>query len=140
MKNKKKKLSALLVAASVLTVSAVSMAGSAVTTVRDPDGDGRILMSDGSFILQYLVGGFNPTSQKSLDFDGNGIISNMDANMISQYWMGSIGDNNLPGSVGVDSLAVAINTAHDNEKNLNAGIRITPDILKFYNSNPNIEY
>lgn len=42
MKNKKR-LSAMLTAAVVLTASAVSMTGSAVTTVRDPDGDGKTL-------------------------------------------------------------------------------------------------
>lgn len=112
MKSKKKKLSALIVAIAVLTVSTVSVSGSAVTTVRDPDGDGRILMSDGSFILQYLVGGFNPTSQKSLDFDGNGIVSNKDATVLAHYWMqlingSSVDDSNLPAPVGADTQAVA---------------------------------
>lgn len=111
MRNKKR-LSAMLTAAVVLTASAVSMSGSAVTTVRDPDGDGRILVSDGSFILQYLVGGFNPTSQKSLDFDGNGIISKKDATVLSHYWMqlingSSLDGINLPAPVGADTQAVA---------------------------------
>lgn len=109
---KQKRLSAILTAAVVLTASAVSMTSSAVTTVRDPDGDGRILVSDGSFILQYLVGGFNPTSQKSLDFDGNGIISKKDATVLSHYWMqlingSSLDGINLPAPVGADTQAVA---------------------------------
>lgn len=111
MKNKKR-IAALIAAMAIATVSTVSMSGSAVTTVRDPDGDGRILVSDGSFILQYLVGGFNPTSQKSLDFDGNGIISKKDATVLSHYWMqlingSSLDGINLPAPVGADTQAVA---------------------------------
>ncbi len=112
MKNIKKKIWALMSAAVTTSALVVSMTGSSVTTVRDPDGDGSILISDGSFILQYLSGRFNPTSQKSLDFDGNGIISNKDTTVLSRYWMqlingGNVDDSNLPAPVGADTQAVA---------------------------------
>lgn len=108
MKNIKKKIWALMSAAVTTSALVVSMTGSSVTTVRDPDGDGRILTSDGSFILQYLAGHFNPTSQRSLDFDGNGIISNKDATALSYYWMqlingGNVDDSDFPAPVGADS-------------------------------------
>lgn len=108
-----KKIAAAAASLAVMAATTMSLSGSAVTTVRDPDGDGRILVSDGSFILQYLAGNFNPTSQRSLDFDGNGIISNKDATMLVKYWMQLIDGSNildeskLPAPVGADAQAVA---------------------------------
>lgn len=146
MKSKKKKLSALIAAIAVLTVSTVSVSGSAVTTVRDPDGDGRILMSDGSFILQYLAGRFNPTSQKSLDFDGNGIISNKDATVLAHYWMqlingSSVDDSNLPAPVGADTQAAATTTNYIrhyyNSNTVNQVYSLTVDPFDNTNTSPN---
>lgn len=106
MKNKKKRIPAILYAV-VLTASAVSMTSSASLTVRDATGDGEFSLSDATYTQMYLSGQFNPASVKSFDFDGNGIISEMDVHKIMHYWMGSIGDNDLPAPVGADSQAVA---------------------------------
>lgn len=106
MRNKKR-LSALLTAAVVLTASAVSMSGSAVTTVRDASRDGIIYLNDVITTNYYLSGMYNPSSVKSFDFDGNGIISAMDSSKIQHYLLHNISDDGLPGSVGADSQAVA---------------------------------
>lgn len=108
-----KKIAAVAASLAVMAATTLSLSGSAVTTVRDPDGDGKILVSDGSFILRYLIGDFNPTSQRSLDFDGNGIISNKDATVLVHYLMKLMNgddisdDLNLPAPVGADTQAVA---------------------------------
>lgn len=135
MKNKKRSISALMAATAVLTVSTASMTSSAVTTVRDANGDGRVTLSDGSCTLSYLAGQFKPRSIRSFDFDGNGIISEMDAQMISQYWMGALNDENLPGPVGADSQAVATTRQYFRH---NYSDTITPDILNFYYSNSHL--
>lgn len=106
MRNKKR-LSAMLTAAVALTASAVSMSGSAVTTVRDASGDGKIYLNDAITTSYYLSGMYNPSSVKSFDFDGNGIISAMDSEKIQQYLVNNINGDNLPGPVGADSQAVA---------------------------------
>lgn len=106
MKNKKR-LSALIAAVAVAAFSTVSMSGSAVTTVRDANGDGKIYLNDVITTSYYLAGKYNPSSVKSFDFDGNGIISAMDSEKIQQYLVGNINDSSLPGPVGADSQAVA---------------------------------
>lgn len=107
MKNKKRSISALMAATAVLTVSTASMTSSAVTTVRDANGDGKIYLNDAVTTSYYLAGKYNPSSVKSFDFDGNGIISAMDSEKIQQYLVGNINDSSLPGPVGADSQAVA---------------------------------
>ncbi len=92
----------------VLTVSTVSISGSAVTTVRDASGDGQIYLNDAITTNFYLAGMYNPSSVKSFDFDGNGIISNKDATVLAHYWMqlingSSVDDSNLPAPVSADT-------------------------------------
>ena len=79
----------------------------AVTTVRDANGDGKIYLNDVITTSYYLAGKYNPSSVKSFDFDGNGIISAMDSSKIQHYLLHNISDDGLPGSVGADSQAVA---------------------------------
>lgn len=107
MKNIKKKIWALMSAAVTTSALVVSMTGSSVTTVRDADGDGRYTVSDAQLTLRYLKGDYNPSSVRSFDFDGNGIISYVDALKVLGYYSGSFQDDSLPGPVGADSTAVA---------------------------------
>lgn len=107
MKNKKRSISALMAATAVLTVSTASMTSSAVTTVRDANGDGKIYLNDAVTTSYYLAGKYNPSSVKSFDFDGNGIISTMDSAKIQHYLLHNISEDGLPGPAGADSQAVA---------------------------------
>lgn len=107
MRNKKRSISALMAATAVLTVSTASMTSSAVTTVRDANGDGKIYLNDVITTSFYLSGMYNPSSVKSFDFDGNGIISAMDSMKIQHYLLHNISEDGLPGPVGADSQAVA---------------------------------
>lgn len=50
---------------------------------------------------------YNPSSVKSFDFDGNGIISAMDSLKIQHYLLHNISESGLPGPAGADSQAVA---------------------------------
>ncbi len=103
VKNKRKRFPALLVAAGVLTASATSMTSSAGTAVRDASGDGQIYLNDAITTNFYLAGMYNPSSVKSFDFDGNGIISAMDSMKIQHYLVGNIDESKLPAPVGKDS-------------------------------------
>lgn len=103
MKNKKRSISALMAATAVLTVSTASMTSSAVTTVRDANGDGKIYLNDAVTTSYYLAGKYNPSSVKSFDFDGNGIISAMDSMKIQQYLINNIDKSELPAPAGKDS-------------------------------------
>ncbi len=107
MKNKKRSILALMAATAVLTVSTASMTSSAVTTVRDAKGDGKIYLNDVITTSFYLSGMYNPSSVKSFDFDGNGIISAMDSLKIQHYLLHNISESGLPGPAGADSQAVA---------------------------------
>ncbi len=96
MKNKKKRFPAILAATAVIISSVMSMSGSAAKPVRDASGDGETLLNDAFVTITYLAGGYNPTNVKSFDFDGNGIISDMDTMKIRQYLVHNISDDKLP--------------------------------------------
>ena len=85
MKISKKRISALLAAAALSVCTAMSASGEDRKPVRDANGDGEIRLNDTILTYQYLAGRFNPTNIKSFDFDGNGIISKMDADKVQQY-------------------------------------------------------
>lgn len=81
----KRKLISSIAAISLAVASAVSLTSSASGTPRDPNGDGIVNMSDAIYIKQYLNGRVLPNNLTSLDFDVNGIISQMDSYKL-QYW------------------------------------------------------
>lgn len=62
MKGTRLKIPALIAALAVITTSAVSLTGSAVTTVRDATGNGVLTGFDATYTLRYLQGKFNPFS------------------------------------------------------------------------------
>lgn len=58
---------------------------------RDPNGDGVISLGDYIRVVQYLNGTIYPSSDKTqLDFDQNGIISQIDAEKIIEYYTGNV--------------------------------------------------
>lgn len=96
MKISKKRISALIAAAALSVCTAMSASGEDRKPVRDANGDGEIRLNDAILTHQYLAGKFNPTNIKSFDFDGNGIISKMDADKVQHYTLHLIGDKVLP--------------------------------------------
>ena len=96
MKISKKRISALLAAAALSVCTAMSASGVSADQVRDANGDGEIRLNDTILTYQYLAGRFNPTNIKSFDFDGNGIISKMDADKVQNYTLWLLNDDNLP--------------------------------------------
>lgn len=80
-----KKLISAIAAISLAVSSAVSLTSSASGTPRDPNGDGAVNMADAVFINQHLIGREHPSNLTPLDFDKNGIISQMDSYKL-QLW------------------------------------------------------
>lgn len=99
MKNIKLKMCAAMSAAVVLATPAASLTGSAVTAVRDANGDGTLTLMDAVYTQQYLMGYYNPTSVRSFDYDGNGIISDMDIRKIMNCYGGNLSYAGLPKGV-----------------------------------------
>ncbi len=95
----KSKIIAVLSTAVVTAASVISFSGSAAIAIRDANGDSIIDMSDAVYTMNYLNGNVNPTNVKSLDFDGNGIISSMDTLKIQLYKLQLISENLLPPSI-----------------------------------------
>ena len=89
----KRKLISSIAAISLAVASAVSLTSSASGTPRDPNGDGAVNMSDAVFITQHLVGSQHPSNLTPLDFDQNGIISQVDTYKV-QLWC--LNSNNVP--------------------------------------------
>lgn len=81
---KTKKFFSAILSAVVLTTAASAFTASAVTP-SDPNGDGSILVSDATYIMSYLNGQFEPTNLDALDFDRNGVISEMDVETVYMY-------------------------------------------------------
>ncbi len=79
----KRFLSAIL-SAVVMTATASALTVNAVTP-SDPNGDGSILVSDATYIMSYLNGQFEPADLDALDFDRNGVISEMDVETVYMY-------------------------------------------------------
>ncbi|MCM1227458.1 MAG: dockerin type I domain-containing protein [Clostridium sp.] len=61
------------------TVSALN-----VSAATDPNGDGKLDLYDVILITNYLAGTACPQNISQLDYDGNGIISQMDAYKIAR--------------------------------------------------------
>lgn len=77
-----------VVSASVLSVSLLTgVAGLAAVppAERDPDGDGELLLNDVIYTKWCLSGKYKPTSLGKLDFDGNGVVSDADADKLQRY-------------------------------------------------------
>ena len=81
---KAKKFFSAILSAVVLTATASAFTVNAVTP-SDPNGDGSILVSDATYIMSYLNGQFEPTDLDALDFDRNGVISQMDYETVYMY-------------------------------------------------------
>lgn len=97
MKFKTKRLLTVMSAAIISAVSVVATTSSADRALRDANGDGATLLNDAILTNSYLLGKYNPTNVKSFDFDGNGVISEMDKAKIQHYLLGNIDDTGLPG-------------------------------------------
>lgn len=80
---KTKKLFSAILSAVVLTTAASGFTSSAAHS--DPNGDGSVLVSDATYIMSYLNGQFEPTNLDALDFDRNGVISEMDVETVYMY-------------------------------------------------------
>ncbi len=83
----RKKLMSLVLAGIMAVMSCGSLASSA-KELPDPNGDGKLNISDAVMIMQYLAGCFEPTDLSKFDADGNGVISQMDAYRIQLYETG----------------------------------------------------
>lgn len=83
----KKKLTTLVLAGIMAVMSCGTLASSA-TERPDPNGDGKLNISDCVLIMQYLAGYCEPSNLDNLDVDGNGVISQMDAYRIQLYEAG----------------------------------------------------
>lgn len=81
----KTKLCMMIVTLLSLIICAIPIASNAVNMPRDPNGDGVINISDRVCILQYLKGKLFDVDKRALDFDQNGIISQMDAYKVMIY-------------------------------------------------------
>lgn len=79
----KKKFTATVLACLTAATACVSLSANA--DYPDPNGDGVIDVSDTVYIQCYLSGMFDVDNLIPLDFDGNGIVSQMDARKIQLY-------------------------------------------------------
>ncbi|MBQ7027441.1 MAG: trypsin-like peptidase domain-containing protein [Ruminococcus sp.] len=109
MKFKTKRLLTVMYAAIISAVSVVATTSSADRALRDANGDGATLLNDAILTNSYLLGKYNPTNVKSFDFDGNGVISEMDKAKIQQYLLGNIDDIELP-DASTETVAAASTT------------------------------
>ncbi len=82
----KKRMFSLLTAMVVAVMSLVSTVVSAAD--KDPNGDGKIDLSDAVYIMQCLAGVYKPADLEQLDFDSNNIVSSNDCTMIQRYNLG----------------------------------------------------
>lgn len=84
-----KKLSALLVAGAIMSMSAgFSASATSIADYTDPNGSGTWGISDAIYIMQYLAGAFEPLNMSQLDVDKNGVVSMMDAQSVQLYCIG----------------------------------------------------
>ncbi len=83
MKNWIKRILCSFVAVNISVFTSSSITTNAAVT--DPDGDGVITVNDAVYIGQYLSGRICPTDIARLDFDGNGIVSEMDLRTVILY-------------------------------------------------------
>lgn len=87
MKIRKRITSAILTSA--VTASFVfSLTANAAYAYPDADGNGSVGINDSVVIRMYLAGYNEPTDLTALDFDENGVISEMDAQTVQLYLSG----------------------------------------------------
>lgn len=82
----KKKLSVISLA---IAITAVALQPTTAFALTDPNGDGDRSVSDAVYIAQYLNGTCEPVNISALDFDGNGVISEMDYRSVMLYVVGA---------------------------------------------------
>lgn len=83
---KMNRIIASAVSAALIAAACVPFSANAAT---DPDGNGAVEIADAVYILSYLAGVFEPNDLSALDFDGNGIISEMDAYTVQLALVGA---------------------------------------------------
>lgn len=86
-----KKLKKMIAGALAVAVSAVCMMPFAVLASeidKDPNGDGDFDIADATYILLYLRGNIQPADITQLDINNNGIVSQLDLDMIYLYEAG----------------------------------------------------
>jgi len=91
-----------LMCAGVLTVIPFdAFNASAAIGDHDPNGDGQLTISDSTFILQFLLGRYNPTDLWELDVDDNCVVSVVDSNKVQAYDsnMSSVSSFNYPDGI-----------------------------------------
>lgn len=100
--NVKSKIITVLSAAMVAAASVMSFSGSAAqnVTYNDPNGDGKIDMSDAVLIMQYLSGAITPENVDKLDFDNNGVVTPMDSYKVQMYKLQMLDQESTPGVYG----------------------------------------
>lgn len=90
----------MMMVLSILTTSINAFAISPlVNGTRDPNGDGRISISDSVFIQQFLVCNQVPSCLEDMDVDEDGVITKMDADAIQCIDAGVPFSKGLAGSV-----------------------------------------
>lgn len=84
-----RKLRKLIAGALATTISAISMisftSSASFMASRDPNGDGKLNMSDYVCIIQYLGGLYIYTDMQQLDMNDNGVVSEVDAILLRSY-------------------------------------------------------
>ena len=80
----------ILAAVSAVVVMSAGTVCNVSATYPDPNGDGAIDVADMRFVQFFLMGQVNPTDNTALDFNGNGIITCIDAHMIECYVAGTL--------------------------------------------------
>ncbi len=85
MCNYVKKYLSVIISSLLMIASMYSLMSYAVGNPRNPNGDSVINMADSVYIQQYLDGNLYPINLTALDFDQNGIISQMDSYKIQRY-------------------------------------------------------
>lgn len=79
-----KKILSLVSAAVLLGVGAVAVSLNVSASPTDPNGDGVIDLLDVIYIRKYLAGTICPTDISQLDYNGNGVVSEVDAYIIAR--------------------------------------------------------
>lgn len=63
---------------------------------RDPNGDGELRLNDAVYIMQFLGGAVLPSNLTPLDFDQNGVITQMDSYKAQAYLIHLLNDSDIP--------------------------------------------
>lgn len=81
----RKKLSAISLS---IAMTAVALQPTTAFALSDSNGDGVRNTADAVYISLYLEGKSEPVNLSALDFDGNGVISQMDYKSVMLYVLG----------------------------------------------------